>query len=98
MQIWRMHPDGTGPEQLTSDDRVNWTPHPSPDGRFVVFLSYAPGTTGHPANRPVTLRLFTLATGQTRTLASFTGGSGSMNVPSWSPDGNHLAYVSYALK
>ncbi len=95
MQIWRMHPDGTAPEQLTKDDRVNWTPHPSPDGRFVVFLSYEPGTTGHPSNRPVTLRLFTLATGQTRTLASFTGGSGSINVPSWSPDSQQLAYVSY---
>ena len=98
MQIWRMHPDGTHPEQLTHDDRVNWTPHPSPDGRYVAFLSYEPGTTGHPANRPVSLRLLTLATGQTRTLVSFTGGSGSINVPSWSPDSHQLAYVSYALK
>lgn len=95
MQIWRMHPDGTAPEQITNDDRVNWTPHPSPDGRFVVFLSYEPGTKGHPANRSVTLRLLTLATGQTRTLASFTGGAGSINVPSWSPDSQHVAYVSY---
>ncbi|MGI4831632.1 MAG: TolB family protein [Janthinobacterium lividum] len=98
MQIWHMHPDGTRPEQLTNDSRVNWSPHPSPDGRFVVFLSYEPGTTGHPANRSVTLRLLTLANGQTRTLVSFTGGSGSINVPSWSPDSQHLAYVSYALK
>lgn len=98
MQIWHMHPDGTAPEQLTNDDQINWTPHPSPDGRSVVFLSYEPGTTGHPANRPVTLRLFTVATGQTRSLASFTGGAGSINVPSWSPDSRHLAYVSYELK
>lgn len=98
MQIWRMRPDGTAPEQLTKDDRVNWTPHPSPDGRFVVFLSYEPGTIGHPTNRPVTLRLLTLATGDIRTLVSFTGGSGSFNVPSWSPDSLRLAYVSYALK
>ncbi len=98
MQIWRMNPDGTAPEQLTSDNRVNWTPHPSPDGRYVVFLSYEPGTSGHPTNRPITLRLLTLATGQTRTLVSCTGGSGSINVPSWSPDSRHLAYVSYALK
>jgi TolB protein len=98
MQIWQMHPDGTAPEQLTKDDRVDWTPHPSPDGRFIAFLSYEPGTTGHPANRPVTLRLLTLATGQIRTLASFTGGSGSMNVPFWSPDSHQVAYVSYQLR
>ena len=98
MQIWRMNLDGTGSEQLTSDNRVNWTPHPSPDGRYVVFLSYEPGTTGHPSNRPVSLRLLALATGQTRTLVSFTGGSGSINVPSWAPDSHHLAYVSYALR
>lgn len=98
MQIWRMHPDGTAPEQITNEDRVNWTPHPSPDGRYVAFLSYESGTTGHPSNRPVTLRLLTLATGQIRTLASFTGGSGSMNVPFWSPDSRQVAYVSYELK
>ncbi len=98
MQIWRMNLDGSAPKQITNDQRVNWTPHPSPDGRYVVFLSYEPGTTGHPTDRPVSLRLLTLATGQTRTVASFIGGSGSINVPSWSPDSHHLAYISYALK
>ncbi len=33
MQIWRMHSDGSQPEQITSDERNNWTPHPSPDGK-----------------------------------------------------------------
>ena len=95
MQIWRMHADGTAPEQITSDDRVNWTPHPSPDGRWVAILSYAPGTKGHPANQPVTLRLLSLPERKLSTLVQLTGGSGTINVPSWSPDGSHLAYVSY---
>ena len=95
MQLWRMHPDGTSSEQLTSDDQVNWTPHPSPDGRSVVFLSYAPGTKGHPANQPVTLRLFSVADRKIITLTHLIGGAGTINVPSWSPDSLHLAFVSY---
>ena len=97
MQIWRMHPDGTAFEQLTSDDRVNWTPHPSPDGRWVVFLSYAPGTTGHPVNQPVTLRLLSVRDRKLTTLVHLTGGSGTINTPSWAPDSRHLAYVSYTV-
>ncbi len=30
-QCYRMKPDGTGIEQLTRDERVNWFPHVSPD-------------------------------------------------------------------
>ncbi len=95
MQIWRMHPDGSGPEPVTHDTFVNWTPHVSPDGRSIVFISYEPGTTGHPVNRPVVLRLLSLDTGRIRSLVRLTGGSGTMNVSSWAPDSQHLAFVSY---
>ena len=97
MQIWHMHRDGTSPEQVTSDDLVNWTPHVSPDGKFMVFLSYDHGVTGHPANMPVSLRLMTLSDRKTKVLVRFTGGAGSMNVPSWAPDSRHLAFVSYKV-
>ena len=39
MQIGRMKPDGSQPEQVTFDNFKNWTPHPSPDGKWIVFLS-----------------------------------------------------------
>jgi TolB protein len=97
MQIWRMRPDGSAPEQVTSDDLVNWTPHPSPDGKLIVFLTYQHGTTGHPANQPVMLRLLSLRDGTIRTLTKLTGGAGTINVPSWSPDSRRLAFVSYQL-
>ena len=35
-QIFRIRPDGTGQEQLTDDERVNWFPHFSPDGSMVA--------------------------------------------------------------
>jgi Tol biopolymer transport system component len=40
MQIWRMKPDGSDPEQITNDEYNNWFPHISPDGRWIVFLSF----------------------------------------------------------
>ena len=86
MQIWRMKPDGSDQEQVTSDDFNNWFAHPSPDGKWIVFLSYAKDVTGHPANKPVRLRLMPLGGGPIQELARLFGGQGTMNVPSWSPD------------
>ena len=97
-QIWRMHPDGSGAEQMTSDERSNWTPHPSPDGRWVVFVSYEKGVTGHPANKQIELRLMSTADKTIRVLTMLTGGAGTINVPSWSPDSRRLAFVSYEVE
>jgi TolB protein len=97
MQIWRMNADGTHPEQVTSDERNNWTPHPSPDGKWIVYISYDSTVTGHPPNKDVELRVMSIADKKTWTIASILGGSGTMNVPSWSPDSKRLAYVSYEL-
>jgi len=98
MQIWRMHPDGGSAEQITFDDLVNWTPHISPDGRWMVFLTYEKGVTGHPANRKVALRIMSLADRKVDVLANFTGGAGTINVPSWAPDSRHLAFVSFQVQ
>jgi len=97
MQIWRMQPDGSQQEQLTKDQFNNWFPHPSPDGKWLVFLSYAPEVSGHPANQPVRLRLMPSAGGPIQELARLFGGQGTMNVPAWSPDSRQVAFVSYEL-
>lgn len=96
MQLWRMGRDGSGASAMTDDERVNWFPHPSPDGRHVLYLAYAAGTEGHPRGRDVELRLMNLADGSIRTLVSLYGGQGSINVPCWAPDGKQFAYMRYS--
>jgi Tol biopolymer transport system component len=45
--------------------------------------------------KDVSLRLMNLFDGSVKTLCSFTGGQGTINVPSWSPDGQRFAFVTY---
>jgi TolB protein len=97
MQIWRMKADGSAQEQLTHDEYNNWFPHISPDGSQVVFLSYLVGEvepSDHPAAKRVYLRTIPLDGGEPKVLAYLYGGQGTMNVPSWSPDGAKMAFVS----
>jgi len=95
MQIHRIRPDGSDLEQITDDRWGNWFPHISPDGTQMSVLSYEPEVVGHPGDKDVQLRLVNLADGSTRVLAALFGGQGTINVPSWSPDGTRLAFVSY---
>ncbi len=94
-QIWRVRPDGTGHEQVFADGWVNWFPHPSPCGGHVLYLAYPAGTTGHPRDLAVELRLMDPDGGNRRTVAAFNGGQGTINVPCWAPDGSAFAYVRY---
>ena len=96
-QCFRMRADGRDVQQLTHDDRVNWFPHPSPDGETLVYLSYPPGTQGHPADKDVILRTMRPDGSGQRDIAAFFGGQGTINVNSWAPDSRRFAYVAYPL-
>jgi len=96
-QCYRMKPDGSGVEQLTRDERVNWFPHVSPDGKWLVYLSFPPGTVGHPANKDVILRRMKPDGSEQADIIAFHGGQGIMNVNSWSPDSQRFAYVAFPI-
>jgi len=97
MQVWRMRPDGSGKQQLTFDQYNNWFPHISPDGKWLVMISfpYDIDPAGHPAYKEVMLRLMPLTeAGAPKVIAYLYGGQGTINVISWSPDSKRLAFVS----
>jgi Tol biopolymer transport system component len=100
MQIWRMKPDGSGREQLTFDKYNNWFPHISPDGKWVVLISFLPEVppNSHPSYKRVMLRMMPVSGGEPKVLAHLYGGQGTINVPSWSPDSKQIAFVSNSGK
>jgi TolB protein len=104
--IWRMPADGAGPDdaraqRVTDDALEDWFPHPSPDGKVLLFLSFPAGTTGHD-DRAARVQLRTVPMPGDRidpvvpkAIAEVTGGQGTINVNSWSPDSTRFAYVTY---
>ena len=66
MQIWRMKPDGSDQEQITNDNYNNWFPHISPDGKWIVIISFPEdiNPTDHPYYKQCYLRLLPVEGGQ----------------------------------
>jgi WD40 repeat protein len=100
MQIWRMKPDGSGREQITFDKFNNWFPHISPDGKWIVIISFPSDVdpNSHPSYKRVMLRIMPVSGGEPKALAYLYGGQGTINVPSWSPDSKKIAFVSNSGK
>jgi len=98
MKLWRMLADGSKQEQLTFDDNhKDWFPHVSPDGKWLVFISFPPDIAfgAHPFYKQCTLRLMpTDGSSKPKIIAYVYGGQGTINVPSWSKDSKHIAFVT----
>jgi TolB protein len=81
--LWKQRLDSTVTQQLTAGPSYDYQPDCSPDGRWVMYSSYAKDA--------MELWALNLETGQSRQLTT----GGAVNVePRFSPDGKRIAFVS----
>jgi hypothetical protein len=98
-QLARMPSEGGRIERLVDSESVDWFPHLSPNGELANYISFPPGTLGHPADLDVEVRVIR-TTNWRDTVWQFPlfGGQGTINVNSWSPDSRRFAFVAYPLE
>ena len=98
-QLARMPSEGGRIERLVDSESVDWFPHLSPNGELANYISFPPGTLGHPADLDVEVRV--IRTTNWRDIVwqfPLFGGQGTINVNSWSPDSRRFAFVAYPLE
>ena len=98
-QLARVPAEGGRMERLVESESVDWFPHLSPDGECATYISFPPGTVGHPPDLDVQVRLVRTAD-WCHVVSSFPlfGGQGTLNVNSWSPDGRRFGFVAYPVR
>lgn len=104
-EIWRFPATGAGEndrhaEMVVSDAMQDWFPHISPDGKKLVYIAYPADVKTHdPRNVHIVFKLVAIHNDKVaksqQVLVEETGGQGSINVNSWSPDSLRFAYVTY---
>ena len=98
-KLWRVRANGTGRAQVTMETGTrDFSPHASPDGKWLVYASTAAGT---PAAKDgdLQIRLAPMANGnpdmgKAVTMAKPYGGADALDFNPWSADSKNFAFVS----
>lgn len=91
-QIWRMRSDGSQAEQVTDDDSPNSSPHISPDGKTLAFLSQQPGNAG--GHGPAALKVMRFDDGLIQRVVGLRGDRGSFSMQPWG-NAKRFAFITY---
>lgn len=97
MKLFRMDADGKNQIQISFDEYNDWFPHISPDMKWIVYISFPRDIdpSDHPFYKPCQLKLMPYdLSSPAKTIAYIYGGQGSINVPSWSPNSQHIAFIT----
>ena len=99
MQIWRMdarrQEPGTRDQRCTSSTTGSRTSRPTASGSRSSRTGSTSQPSDHPYYKHCYLRIMpTDGSAPPKVIAYVYGGQGTINVPSWSPDGTHIAFVS----
>jgi TolB protein len=98
-QLARLAAGGGRMERLMESETVDWFPHLSPNGELASYISFPPGTLGHPPDLDVEVRLVRTADWRDCVCRfPLFGGQGTINVNSWSPDSRRFAFVAYPVQ
>ncbi|MEM8523702.1 MAG: hypothetical protein AAGG68_03615 [Bacteroidota bacterium] len=100
-KIWVMNKNSLRKNAITTDEYEDFFPQVSPDGKYLLFLSryLELGEKKDLAPQKFVIRLLDLTKedAQARIIAHLIAGEGSMLMPSWSPDSQQFAFISYSF-
>jgi TolB protein len=97
--LTRRHADGSGDAGIATSDGSAFDPRPSPDGKWLAYLSTDVAGAAIPDGADVTLKVIPVENGvpqpaKAATLSHFVGGPGSLAAAAWSPDSRLIAFIS----